>query len=852
MYKKIISDHNNKETPLISRRISSKQDSKLTFMIQLLVEKYSLKYLHAKQLAIKLIGWLNKLSPAQSANVKAILLDSLVSPQERENMLNQDLSNKVMLALKTIQNEAKKLSHGTSTKLELFSVIMEQIASLGTKMQVIGWYKLVAGQHAGLTPEIKRHYEQIMTKYGELKNIFSPEDEKIFFELLGKEEFTNLLIHYGSLLKKYSIDENIAETVIHEIKSKINELQTTLGAMEEKSNCLVIVEYKAGANVEPFMINSWQQIIATNLAKDGFEPSNKKSVLNATAALGEAIWVRGVKTTNYITMQSEKAKKLKIVGIKSYVIIPIKASENPIILNEEQDAADVINRFEGWLKNSQRTYSTDIHGAVHLLIHKSEEKYPENIRRKIEAATYLISAAAQIFAGAEHTASLITMENKLVQFTQRLIGEKAAKTMHAQIVAGNDTFIKGQAESHSVMFFDIKGYTAITEAFQQAGLDNRLLELLNIFHTVAGVIITQNNGQINKFIADAVLGIFPGDKPDAVIAAITLHNDLEKLNTYIAEEFAHEIKIIQQTNPNFDLTLQLRTGINTGEISVGTVGASTSNFNMKKIIPSNNDVVFERYEPGYIGTIVNNASRLESLGSYFGYYGIIISESTKQTLGNEFVLRKLYPVKPIGAEETIPIYAVLGHNDALSKQHLKIAKLHNIAIDNLIKENFSEAKKYFSYIKQLQPKDAFATHYINKIDYINTVASTNNFFVLCLNKSHYWDALNALTSQLEQDNEKLNHFARATLKFVKINTQNTSIEMISFLDREKFDMLKEQIPQIISAFNNNDHQKLINSLNKFEQDPAATDLVAYIKNTFNQKLDLFRGDISRYLYPSKK
>ena len=144
------------------------------------------------------------------------------------------------------------------------------------------------------------------------------------------------------------------------------------------------------------------------------------------------------------------------------------------------------------------------------------------------------------------------------------------------------------AESHaavaevrlvSVLFADLVGYTSLSETKDSEDVR----DLLTVYFDRSREIIERFGGSVDKFIGDAVMGVWgatPGREDDAqraVRAALELVDMVSALGDEVGID-----------------DLQLRAGVNSGQTSVGPGG------NEKGLV---------------VGDLVNVASRLESLAA---------------------------------------------------------------------------------------------------------------------------------------------------------------------------------------------------------------------------------------------
>jgi adenylate cyclase len=140
----------------------------------------------------------------------------------------------------------------------------------------------------------------------------------------------------------------------------------------------------------------------------------------------------------------------------------------------------------------------------------------------------------------------------------------------------------------TVLFSDIKGFTAVSEKLEAAAL----MDWLNSYMEAMAGLVMQHGGVVDKFIGDAVMAVFgvpvargsepeiAGDARSAARCALAMRRELGRFNAEWATRGVPAIGI--------------RVGILTGELISGSLGSA------------------ERMEYTVIGDTVNTASRLES------------------------------------------------------------------------------------------------------------------------------------------------------------------------------------------------------------------------------------------------
>ena len=199
----------------------------------------------------------------------------------------------------------------------------------------------------------------------------------------------------------------------------------------------------------------------------------------------------------------------------------------------------------------------------------------------------------------------------------------------AELVVSGKLEVKkgGQSLVATVLFVDIRGFTAMSENMKAADL----LKMLNSFFEVMVDCVFGQEGTVDKYMGDGLMVIWgaPVFMKDhaarAVRSAIDMRGRLEEFNRARAAEGFRPLKI--------------GIGINTGELVAGYMGSTrTMSYSV-------------------IGDTVNTASRLCSAAKAGQ---IVISESTLGHLGGAFRVEPLKPIQAKGKQEPVTAYNVVG------------------------------------------------------------------------------------------------------------------------------------------------------------------------------------------------
>ncbi len=186
----------------------------------------------------------------------------------------------------------------------------------------------------------------------------------------------------------------------------------------------------------------------------------------------------------------------------------------------------------------------------------------------------------------------------------------------------------GEQRILSLMFCDIRGFTALSERLSPQALTS----LLNRFFTPMTEIVLNHRGTIDKYIGDCIMAFWnapvadPEHAANACQAALGMRAALVDLNARLSGEGA----------PN----LAFGIGINTGDAMVGNMGSE------------------QRFDYSALGDAVNLASRIEGQSKTYGV-DIIISEHTR-ALAPHFATLEIDLIRLLGRAQPIGIHALLG------------------------------------------------------------------------------------------------------------------------------------------------------------------------------------------------
>ncbi len=209
----------------------------------------------------------------------------------------------------------------------------------------------------------------------------------------------------------------------------------------------------------------------------------------------------------------------------------------------------------------------------------------------------------------------------------------------------------GQTRNMTLLFADIRGFTAISETFDAQGLTG----FINRFLTPMTEIVLRRRGTIDKYMGDCIMAFWnaPVEDPEharhACEAALEMRTCLKEINRKLRQE-------AQDQNRPFQ-PIEIGIGLNTGDCCVGNVGSA------------------QRFDYSVLGDEVNLASRFEGQSKTYGVDILIGQNTCAQIKG--FAVLELDLIRAKGKKRPVHIFALLdGETLSEASEFQELRKVH--------------------------------------------------------------------------------------------------------------------------------------------------------------------------------
>ncbi|TGL99714.1 adenylate/guanylate cyclase domain-containing protein [Leptospira jelokensis] len=251
-----------------------------------------------------------------------------------------------------------------------------------------------------------------------------------------------------------------------------------------------------------------------------------------------------------------------------------------------------------------------------------------------------------------------------------------------------DSLKQGGEWEITAFFSDVAGFSSISEELSATDL----AKLLNEYLSAMTLVLKSNSGTLDKYIGDAIVGIFGApiqykDHPKmACKSALEMLSELERLRT--------------KWNENNEFTplaraMVFRIGLNCGLAKVGFMGTdSLASYTM-------------------MGDSVNLAARLEAAAKDYGV-SILVSESIESVCKDEFHFRFLDWIRVKGKEAPVKIYSLESLQKDVTDVMRQAEREYELGFEMYLGRNWEKAIEHFQNVSKLYQREDISSHLLIK------------------------------------------------------------------------------------------------------------------------------------------
>ena len=242
----------------------------------------------------------------------------------------------------------------------------------------------------------------------------------------------------------------------------------------------------------------------------------------------------------------------------------------------------------------------------------------------------------------------------------------------------------GQRKELSVMFTDIDGFTTISEQMDSQAL----VSLLNEYLSEMTEIVFRNDGTLDKFEGDAIVAFWgaPIAQEDHSMRACRCALEMQDALVEIRKKWKEQNKPL----------LNIRIGVNTGEMVVGNMGG------------------MGKFDYTVIGDSVNLASRLEGANKLYRT-GIMVSQRTFDLVKHAIIGRELDLIMVKGRSEPLKTYELLMLSNGKVPADLhRFLEAYAMGLQFYRERKWGDARKKFKEALLYRPSDYPSQMYVER------------------------------------------------------------------------------------------------------------------------------------------
>lgn len=279
----------------------------------------------------------------------------------------------------------------------------------------------------------------------------------------------------------------------------------------------------------------------------------------------------------------------------------------------------------------------------------------------------------------------LIIESRAKARIKGMFGTYVAPTVVEQMIASGEEPKLGGDESEITAFFsDIAGFSSFSELLTP----HQLVALMNEYLTEMTDILHDHGGTLDKFIGDAIVGMFgapihfAGHAHEACHAAV----EIQRRQLELCDKWARDGGL-----PPLVHEMRTRIGLNSGRAIIGNMGSR------------------RRFNYTMMGDTVNLAARTESGAKAYGVYTMVTNETRvlSRSIKDDLHFRYLDRLIVKGRSKPVEMFELVGLEADLSSDMKKGLSTYQTGIKLYLDRKWDAARAAFAISAQLElyPKD---------------------------------------------------------------------------------------------------------------------------------------------------
>lgn len=257
----------------------------------------------------------------------------------------------------------------------------------------------------------------------------------------------------------------------------------------------------------------------------------------------------------------------------------------------------------------------------------------------------------------------------------------APEAVDRMIASGEEPKLGGEEVEITAFFSDIEGFSSFSEQLEP----KRLVALMNEYLTEMNDILQDNGGTLDKFIGDAIVGMFgaplwfEGHAYQACLASVLMQRRQAQLCKLWREESQW---------PPAVFGMRTRIGLNSGVAVIGNIGSR------------------RRFNYTMMGDTVNLAARTESAAKAYGVVTMVTGETRRlaQAQSNDLVFRFLDKIVVKGKTLPVETFELVETRTGLSPEMTSCLEIYEQGIERYRARDWAAAAHAFERSAAQEPE----------------------------------------------------------------------------------------------------------------------------------------------------